>query len=138
MNRAMKTTLIGAALTVAPVLPAMLGSSAEAHGRAGVTVSVTVPAAPLVFGFSFGNPGLYGHVHHGPAVCAAGPLYYYPNHRVYAHHHPRLRYHDYARPVLYPVHYRAAYPLHDPRWKRHHANKHKHGRHRHRDDDDDN
>lgn len=148
MTHLMKRMLIGAALTVAPVLPAMMGSPAEASHNSSVSVSISSPN--VVFGFSYGNPMLYGHVHHGPVACDAGPLYWYPSYRVYGHYHPRLRYTHYARPVYYPVRYYAGPPVYHygppahAHWKKyHHKNKHGHGRHdddddggRHHDDDD--
>jgi len=139
MTHLLKRTLIGAVLTVAPVLPAMLGSPAEAHDR---SVSVSIASPNAVFGFSYGNPTVYGHVHYGPVPCEAGPLYWYPSYRVYGHYHPRLRYTYYSRPVYYPVRYYSGHPVHrygppgHANWKKHHGNKHHHnGRHGHDDDD---
>ncbi len=141
MTHLVKRALIAAGLTLTPVLPAMLGQPAEAHESVGVSVNVSVPTRTGVFGFSYGNPTFAGHVHYSPVHCAAGPLYYYPNHRVYGHYHQGLRYHYYEKPVYYyappPIHRHGHYaPVH---WKKHHKHYDRHGHHDrcHHDDDDD-
>lgn len=149
MRHLMKKTLIAAGLMLAPVLPAMMTTPAEAHDGSAISVSVTIPTRAAVFGFSYGNPVLYGHVHQSPVYCTHGPLYYYPAQRVYGHYHPRLRYYNYARPVYYyapppvhhyahpaPVYYQKAHAHHG--YKGNHGNKGKQGRHGrgHHDDDD--
>ncbi|HKY33730.1 MAG TPA: hypothetical protein VJV23_14465 [Candidatus Polarisedimenticolia bacterium] len=89
---------------------------AEAHGA---SVEVVIGAPVAVFGFSYGNPFLVGHVHHAPVYCAHGPLYWYPSHRVYGHYHSRYKYVRYASP-------RHHYPGHG--WKHHDGRRH-HGHH---------
>ena len=76
-----------------------LPSTAEAHGSVSGQVVIQSPVA--VFGFSYGNPFVTGHVHYGPAHCAHGPLYYYPGYRVYGHYHPGYSYTRYAGPRYY-------------------------------------
>jgi hypothetical protein len=132
MKHLMKKALLAAGLMLAPALSAMIATPVEAHGGSGVSVSVTIPTRSAVFGFSYGNPVLYGHVHAAPVYCTHGPLYYYPAYNVYGHYHPRLRYYNYARPVYYyappPVHHYAhPAPVYVQQSHVHHGYKGNHG-----------
>lgn len=88
---------VAALMTVASMTLAAV-PMAEAHGvRAQVVIQA--PAPPVaVFGFSYGDPFVMGHVHYGPVACSHGPLYYYPTYGVYAHYYPRYRYSYYSGP----------------------------------------
>lgn len=95
----MKTLSTATLLALAPLVPALSGDEVQAAHR-GVSVSggVSVVAPGFVLGFSYDDPYVMGHVHHEPAYCDYGPLYYYPRYEVYGHYHPRYSYRHYARP----------------------------------------
>ncbi|MGH9868446.1 MAG: hypothetical protein ACREAA_09830 [Candidatus Polarisedimenticolia bacterium] len=90
-------------LTLASVALA-LPDHAEARGETYMSGQVFIQSPVAVFGFSYGNPYVVGHVHHGPVACHGGPLYYYPTHMVYGHYHPGYRYSHYAYPRYYKAH----------------------------------
>src|SRR5688572_7070866 len=94
---------MAALVTLASVAIA-LPDRAEAHGGSYVSGEVVIQSPVAVFGFSYGNPYVAGHVHHGPAACHGGPLYYYPTHKVYGHYHPGYRYSHYAHPRYVKAH----------------------------------
>jgi len=88
---------MAALMTLASVALA-LPDHAEAHGGTFVSGEVVIQSPVAVFGFSYGNPWVTGHVHHGPVACHQGTLYYYPSYRVYGHRHPGYHYSHYAQP----------------------------------------
>ena len=96
----LKRPVLAAALLGSSSMVALLGGAiteADAHtyGPPQVVISAPVP----VFGFSFGNPYVYGHVHYSPVQCSHGPSYYYPIDHVYAHGYPAYQNQRYSRPV---------------------------------------
>jgi hypothetical protein len=125
---------VAALMTVAS-MALVAAPSAEAHGvRAQVVIQAPVPPV-AVFGFSYGDPYVMGHVHHGPVACSHGPLYYYPSYGVYSHYHPRYRYVRYARPHYLHRHHDASYRRGG--WKQHASHKYRNdhrgrGDHRHK------
>ena len=98
-----KAALAAAFAALAPITPMLSGSASDAQAHAYVSGSVVIGGPLAVVGFSYGNPFVYGHVHYSPVYCDYGPLYYYPEQRVYAHYYPAYSYHYYTRPVHYPA-----------------------------------
>lgn len=118
---------VAALMTVAS-MALVAAPGAEAHGvRAQVVIQAPVPPV-AVFGFSYGDPYVMGHVHHGPVACSHGPLYYYPSYGVYSHYHPRYKYTRYARPHYVQRHHDASYRRGG--WKHHDRYDGRRGSHR--------
>ena len=100
MLKMLKRPALAAALLGFSPMAALLGGAitetqAHTYGPPRIVISAPVP----VFGFSYQNPYVYGHVHYSPVQCSQGPIYYYPAHHVYAHQYPAYQYQRYARPV---------------------------------------
>ena len=98
-----KPVVAAALLTLSPLAVALMGgaSDAQAHGRGHGRDRIVIDVGPVVVdGYSYGNPYVYGHVHHSPVYCSHGPVYYYPRQSVYAHYYPRYQYYGYQRPVI--------------------------------------
>lgn len=143
-----RAALATAAVLLAPASALLPGMTSDAHAGTYVSGHVTVAPSPnVVLGFSFGDPYVYGHVHHSPGYCSHGPLYYYPAHDVYTHYVPRYRYTRYDE----PYHHEHRYRYHNHASYRHSGHRHSkscwadNGRHRgygkgkghYRDDRDD-
>jgi len=160
----MRKALFGTALaTLAPIAPLLSGSSSEveaSHRRPRISANIAIGGPVSVLGFSYGDPFVYGHVHYEPVHCNVGPLYYYPDHQVYAHYYPRHRYYKYDRPRYYNArhsHYHGSghpgyarvrghrYDRYERRYDRYRDDdygdrryrRHRHGRDCHHDHDDD-
>jgi hypothetical protein len=111
-----KAAVAAVVMGLTPVaLTEMSGRGSEALAHTIVQGHVAVAAPSFVVGFSYGDPFFYGHVHHYPVACAAGPIYYYPYAGVYGHHHSHARFVRYARPVRFDLRH------HSPRYYHHYA-----------------
>ncbi|HET9481980.1 MAG TPA: hypothetical protein VFP98_09520, partial [Candidatus Polarisedimenticolia bacterium] len=95
-----KAALAAALLTLTPAAAVLSGSASDARADTYVSGSITIGSPVAVLGFSYGDPFVIGHVHYSPVYCSHGPLYYYPQHRVYTHYYPRYRYAYYSAPIL--------------------------------------
>lgn len=87
---ALAAALVGSTSIAALVGGAVSETQAQTYAYYGpprVVISAPVPVP--VFGFSYGNPYFYGHVHYSPVSCSYGPTYYrYPAHRYYGYGRP--------------------------------------------------
>jgi len=95
-----KAMVMTALLALAPFVGMLTSSNAEAHSGVAVSGGIVIASPVAVFGFSYGDPFVVGHVHANPVYCSHGPLYYYPAYHVYGHYAPRYAYYNYNRPVV--------------------------------------
>ncbi|HZI95374.1 MAG TPA: hypothetical protein VFE84_14100 [Patescibacteria group bacterium] len=99
-----KAVFAAAFVTLAPVAPLLIGSASDADAHTYVSGTVTFGSPVAVLGFSYGNPYAYGPVYESPEECGVGPVYYYPQYRVYAPRYPVFRYYSYSAPRYYYPH----------------------------------
>ncbi len=141
-----KAVIAASVLALGAALPPITGDGSAAYAHTSVSGSVVIGGPTAVFGFSYGDPFVHGHVHYRPGHCSLGPLYYFPAHGVYAHYYPSYRYYRYYEPVrIHPGqrwghHKHHRYYTVEPRHgRRYHDDGHGHARGRkvrgHRHDD---